>query len=83
MRTKKPWPAGHTFRDVGEPIGDPDFKPRAVRPNPEQELAAAFVALGKDYGGVISPLDVLARRLMLGQQLGHDRERGEKRAANR
>jgi hypothetical protein len=33
----------------------------------------------RDYGGAISALDVLAWRLMLGQQLGHDRERGRDR----
>jgi hypothetical protein len=41
---------GHVFRDPGPPIAEADYRPR-ISGNPEQILAAAFIKLGRDYGG--------------------------------
>jgi hypothetical protein len=56
----------HLFRGVKGVSDEPDFRPIAVRPNPEAELFEIFRRLGKDYGGEVSPLDVLRWRLALG-----------------
>jgi hypothetical protein len=56
------------YGDPGAAIAEADYQPRALRPNPETELAVLFKKMGRDFGGPISPLDVLAWRLMLGQQ---------------
>ncbi|MCC8955280.1 hypothetical protein H8B02_18100 [Bradyrhizobium sp. Pear77] len=42
----------HGFGDVGPAIAAADWKPR-VCGNPEKRLAAAFVAMGRDYGGPV------------------------------
>jgi hypothetical protein len=57
-------PPGHKFNDPGAPIAEPDFKPRAIKKNPEEAWAKAFAAAGKDFGGPIDALDGLARRLV-------------------
>ncbi|WP_420971603.1 hypothetical protein [Bradyrhizobium sp. B120] len=43
----------HMFGDVGPPIEAPDWRPR-ICGNPEERLAAAFLAMGRDYGGPLS-----------------------------
>lgn len=41
---------GHMFGDVGPAVEQADYKPITVR-NPEEDLAAIFALLGRDYGG--------------------------------
>jgi len=40
----------HMFRDIGPAVEQADYKPITVR-NPEEDLAAIFALLGRDYGG--------------------------------
>jgi hypothetical protein len=40
----------HMFGDIGPAIAEADYKPITVR-NPEEDLAAIFALLGRDYGG--------------------------------
>jgi hypothetical protein len=40
----------HMFRDIGPPVAEADFRP-GICGNPEETLAAAFVKMGRDYGG--------------------------------
>jgi hypothetical protein len=58
----------HTFRDPGAPIAVRDWKPRTVKRDPEQILAAAFGKLGADYGGPLDALDAHFGRAMVGAE---------------
>jgi hypothetical protein len=40
----------HMFRDIGPAVEQADYKPITVR-NSEEDLAAIFALLGRDYGG--------------------------------
>jgi hypothetical protein len=50
VKTREIEQAGHTFKDPGSPIAEAEYQPR-VYGNPEQTLAAAFIAMKQDYGG--------------------------------
>jgi hypothetical protein len=52
----------HTYRDPGPAVEAPDFKPR-IFGNPEEALAAAFVKLGRDFGGPL-PADSVLRAVL-------------------
>jgi hypothetical protein len=53
----------HMFADPGEPIFESPWRPRAVRPDPEAIMAAAFNAARCDYGGPI-PADTVMRAVL-------------------
>jgi hypothetical protein len=62
-------PPNHLYKDIGEPIADPDFVARPARNwwgravDPEAYLREKFEALKKDYGGPITSSAGLARKL--------------------
>jgi hypothetical protein len=61
-------PPGHKFKDVGPALPSPDWKPRAVRKNPEEAWAKAFGKMGRTYAAAPiasgDAIDELARKLV-------------------
>jgi len=51
------------YRGVGEPLSDPDFRPRIICRNPEQILAEAFLKAGRDYAGPL-PADFMLHAVL-------------------
>jgi hypothetical protein len=43
-------PTLHQYRDIGDPIDEPPFRPRTVAKDPERILAAIFLKLNRTYG---------------------------------
>ena len=56
----------HVFGDVGPAIAEADYQPR-VYGVPEHGLAAAFIRMGRDYGGPVSPDFVMHAVLQSGR----------------
>lgn len=45
------WRQLHTFKDPGGLIEQADYQPITIQKDPERILGAAFLKLGRDYGG--------------------------------
>ena len=68
----------HMFADPGEPIAESDWRPRAVRTDPESILAAAFNAARCDYGGPIAADTVIRTVLHDADRLMADASAGKR-----
>jgi hypothetical protein len=59
--------ANHLFKDPGEPIDEADYQPKRLWSgvSPEQQLSAAFIKMGRDYGGPL-PVDFVLHAVLQG-----------------